>query len=197
MLIALKKRPEIKALEEKLVQDKANLNIAKANNKPQVSVGADYNFSNRSGFATIDRTSSGGFSFSKNYNDYWQGFVRINIPIFDGFQTKAKIDQAIGETKQTKLTQEKTNVEIQTQVKDSYLVLKNTNAKINTSQKDLEVASANYESIQERFQKGLVSSVEERSNNLTLSLAKFNYNEAIYDNFIAKAKLEKTIGQNI
>ncbi|MBN1913113.1 MAG: TolC family protein, partial [Candidatus Omnitrophica bacterium] len=91
-LRAMKVRPEIRQYEAQENSDKKAIEILKADNRPSVYASWDYYTRSRA-LATT----------SKNRNDYNVIGLTFSWPVFDGWATKAKIDQAIIDLKETQL----------------------------------------------------------------------------------------------
>jgi len=97
-LKALKTRPEIRQYEAQTQADKKAIEIAKAESRPNIYASWDYY--SRS-------TTSLTFSPTKGWQDYNAIGLTFSWPIFDGWETKHKVEQAIVDLKETQLLKEK------------------------------------------------------------------------------------------
>lgn len=185
ILKALSMRPEIKqyALQEEA--DKAQIEITKAGNRPSIYGSLDYY--SRS-------TTSLTFSPSKGWQDYNVIGLTLSWPIFDGWATQAKVEQAVSDLRQGQIFQDKVRLDIATQVKEAYLSLKTAIANLKPIKKDIEVYADNLKIIQAKYQDGISSDLDLKDARLALLISDFNQKQAIYDYMIAKAQLDNAIG---
>jgi len=182
---ALGERPEIKQYEAKVKADNHALKAAKAGNLPGVYLTLD----EYSGDRFI--TTTGVVSKWKNYNVFG---VTLDWPIFDGFATKAKIEQAIVDLKQTQMLKEKTMQDIALEVKNAYLALKNAISSLDAAESDIKFYKNNFTSIKKKYTQGIASSLDIDDASLKYKLAMFNKEQALYDYIVAKSSLDKAEG---
>ncbi|MCM8790008.1 MAG: TolC family protein, partial [Candidatus Omnitrophica bacterium] len=97
-LKAMKMRPEIRHYEALKEASKKAVEIAKADAKPTIYASWDYY--SRS-------TTSLTFMPNKGWQDYNIIGITFSWPVFDGWKTKAKVQQAITDLKQAELLKEK------------------------------------------------------------------------------------------
>lgn len=185
ILKAMKDRPEIRQYELQENVDKKAIEITKADNRP--SIYASWDYYTRS-------TASLTFSPGKAWNDYSIIGFTFSWPIFDGFATKAKVEQAIVDLKETRLLKEKTINDIALEVKNAYLALKNAIARIASVESDLVLYKDNLATAEEKYQQGITSHLDLNDANLKYSVSVFNEKEALYDYIIAKSSFEKATG---
>jgi len=94
---------------------------------------------------------------TRNWNDYNILGVTFSWPVFDGWRTKAKVEQAVIDLKQNQLLKEKAIKDIVLELKDAYLGLKDAIALIKSSQTDLKFYADNYRSVSEKYKQGELS----------------------------------------
>lgn len=182
---ALGKRPEIKQYEAETKANEHALNKAKAGNLPGVYL----TFDEYSGDRFI--TTTGIASKWHNYNVFG---ITFDWPVFDGFATKAKIEQAIVNLKQTQMLKEKTVQDIVLEVKNSYLALKNSIVSLDSAESDVKFYKNNFASVKKKYTEGIVSSMDMDDASLKYKLVMFNREQALYDYIIAKSSLDKAEG---
>jgi outer membrane protein TolC len=182
---ALGQRPEIKQYEAKAKADEHALNIAKAGNLPSVDLTLD----SYSGTRFI--TTTGIATKWKNYNVLGLTF---SWPIFDGFATKAKIEQAIVDLKQSQILKEKTVQDIVLELKNSYLSLKSAISSLDSAESDAKFYKNNLASVKKKYTEGIASSLDMDDASLKYKLSIFNKQQALYDYIIAKSSLDKAEG---
>ncbi len=182
-LKAMQNRPEIRQYEAQVNADKKAIEIAKADNRPSIYASWDY-YSRSHTAATTTR----------GWNDYNIVGITFSWPIFDGWQTKSKVEQAIIDLKETRALKEKAISDIALELKNAYLDLKNAISKIKSAQADIEVYNDKLSVTQEKYKQGMASSLDLSDASLGEKIALFNEAQAIYDYIIAKARLEKATG---
>jgi len=182
-LKAIRKRPEIKQYEAQENADKKSIEIARAGNRPDIYASWDYYGRSHTSATT-----------AKNWNDYNVIGLTFSWPIFDGWLTKAKIEQAIVDLKATHLTKEKTVRDIALELKNAYLELKNAIAKIKTSQTEAGFYKNTLLTLQEKYKAGQSSALDLSDAGLKYAVSLFNQKQAVYDYIIAKAKFDKATG---
>ncbi|MBM3251450.1 MAG: TolC family protein [Candidatus Omnitrophica bacterium] len=184
LLTAMKIRPEIKQYDAQEKSDKAAIEMAKADNRPSVYASWDY----------YSRSHTSGTN-TKNWNDYNVIGITISWPIFDGWLTKSKVEQAIADLKQTQLTKEKIIKDIALEIKNAYIDLKDAIAKIKASEAEFAVYQDNLSVVKEKYDSGMASSLDLDDANLKNNLSHFNNKQAIYDYIVAKEALDKAKGE--
>ncbi len=182
-LQAMKNRPEIRQYEAQEKADKKAIEIAKADNRPNIYASWDYY--NRSHL---------GAAVTKSWNDYNIIGLTFSWPIFDGWATKAKVEQAIVDLKETQLTKEKTIKDIAQELKSAYLDLKNAIAEIKATESEVKVYSDNLTSVKQKYQQGIASFLDTNDANLKYDVSIFNKKQAVYDYIIAQSSFDKATG---
>ena len=184
-LMAMKARPEIKQYEAQEEADKKAIEIAKADARP--SIYASWDYYSRS-------TTSLTFSPTKGWQDYNIVGVTFSWPVFDGWATKAKVEQAIVDLKETRLLKDKTTRDIALELKNAYLNLKDALSRIKSTQDELNLYKDTLMVTQERYKAGQVSSLDLNDATLGHNVSLFNQKEAVYDYILAKAEFDKATG---
>lgn len=185
ILQALSLRPEIKQYEAQVLADNAQIEISKAGNKPAIYGSLDYY--SRS-------TTSLTFSPSRGWQDYNAIGFTLSWPIFDGWATKYKVEQAISGLKQARILQDKLKVDVAAEVKEAYLSLNSALAMLEAREKDIELYADNLKVIQGKYKDGIVSALDLADAELALFIQRFNQKQVLYDCLTAKARLDKATG---
>jgi outer membrane protein len=183
---AMRQRPEIRQYEAQGNADKSAAEAIKADSRP--SIYASWDYYSRSHAAG----STGGLG--KGWNDYNVLGLAFSWPIFDGFATRAKLDQAIVDLKETQLTKGKVERDIALELKNAYLYLRDSLAKINVSKSNIEYYRNVLDVMKEKYSGGIISSLDLDDASLGLEVALFSHKQAIYDYLVAKSSFEKASG---
>lgn len=187
LLAAMKNRPEIREIEARESQAKKGIEIAKADGRPSIFASWDYYTSSRQ---TAD--------YSPNPASGWEDYnifgITLSWPIFDGWATKARVEQAVIDLKEAQLLKDKTTRDVALDLKTAYLGLKNSIAGIKTTETDLVQYSDQLSVIKERTAKGITSYLDLDDATLQYKTALFNKNQAIYGYIIARSNFERATG---
>ena len=133
--------------------------------------------------------------FDYMWNPYSMVGLSLSIPIFSGGSKFYKIKQTRNSIEQLSLQREDTQRNLQLAIKQ-YIDNMNTCVKrFDASQKGVEQAERGYMISQKRYDTGAGTLLEMNDSELALTQAKLNFNQAIYDYMVAKADLEKVLGQ--
>jgi outer membrane protein TolC len=184
-LKAMASRPEIKQHEAQEKADQKSIAIAKSDARPTIYASWDYY--NKS-------HSAGAAGLTKNWNDYNILGITFSWPIFDGWATKHKVEQAIIDLKETQLSRDKAIKDIALELKNAYLDLKNAIAKIKSSQAQAALYKDMHSVAEEKYASGIVSSLDLNDAALGYRVSLFNQAQAAYDYLVAKARFEKAAG---
>ncbi len=183
---ALKSRPEIRQFEAQRNAAQKKVEMAKADGRP--SVYASWDYYSRS---TVPAATQ------KNWNDYNVVGVTLSWPVFDGWLTRAKVDQAIADLREAELLKEKSRMDIALDVKTAYLALTDALEKIEAAAAGVSEFKDNYEVTLKKYAGGIASKLDVSDSKTGYSVALFNMDQAIYDYKLAQAKFELATGGSI
>ena len=184
-LKAMQTRPEIRQFEAQLKADKSAIEVQRAGNRPDIYASWDYYGRSHRVTTTVN---------TRSWNDYNVFGVTLSWPIFDGWKTKALVEQAIVDLKQTQLGKAKLIQDIALEVKNAYLSLKNSIDQIKASQADILFYKQNLLTAGEKYAQGLLSLLDENDAQLKYAISVFNQQQAVYDYSIAKFNFDKATG---
>jgi outer membrane protein len=187
-LKAMQQRPELRQLEAQKKGAEKAVTVAKADARPSVRASWDYYSSSRTSFNTF--ATPGG----KGWNDYSMVGVMVDWPIFDGWLTKSKVDQALVDLKEARLLKEKKVKDIALELKNSYLALLNAVEKIKSVSEETKVYEDSLSVLQEKYKDGVASLLDLHDAQLSREVAMFNQVQANYDYIVAKAGFERATG---
>jgi len=182
---ALKNRPELKQLtfQEGIAQQ--GLNMARASGLPSVAVSGQYNY-------WADK-----FNFK---NDNWQNYYSLNlvlnIPIFNGLSSSAKIAKSRAMIKELELNQQGLVERLEFEVRQAVLKINEAAQALLSQEKNVEQAQESLRIAELNYNEGLVTILDVQQAQTALAQAKTNYSQALYDYVVARAELDKAIGVN-
>jgi len=137
------------------------------------------------------------FDFFGKGNWFTTSYIGINmqVPIFQGLQTRARIKQAELELQKSKNTQNQLKIQIDNEIasaRNNFIAAIST---LNFQQKNMDLAETVYERTKKKYEIGTGSSSEINDAHLELKNAQTNYLTALYDAIVAKADYLKANGK--
>ena len=180
---ALKNRPEVHRTQLSENAARKQIDVAKTRRLPDLGFFTNYQISQNERLTQMNRIWSLGF--------------QINIPIFDGFATRAAVQQSESVLKQVQLggTQVKTGVEFE--VRNAYLSLIGAQTRIEVQRESVAQAQESVRIANLQFQNGIITTVALTDTQLALAQAEVNRLQAYHDYIVGLARLEKAIGQTL
>lgn len=184
-------RTEVKVLEKQKTLLNYNVKATEASYYPTLNLVGNYAWQGLGNKFPIGPGKSQGV--------YWSDFasvgIQLNIPIFNGFLIKSKVDQAKiqlqnleQDLKETKLSMDLQYQNAKTQIENNLETIKSQKANVELAQSVLENTKSNY-------QYGLAPLTDLLDAENALVQAKNNYTNAILDFKIAEIQLYKAKGE--
>lgn len=177
-------RPEFAVIEQSIGLNELNVRLNRAGYLPSLRA-----------FGAYQQLYQG--------NDFKTGFwapasfvgLRLNVPIFDGFEKKARIQRATLDLELAR--NQKTELEraIQLEVRNARDNYFSARRKLESQQKNLQLAERIYNTAQVKYREGVGSSLEITQAEQSLYSTQSNYMQAIYDLLIAKSDLDAALGK--
>ena len=183
--VAYLNKPEMQLAALGVDMNKWSIEMAKAGDKPQVNAQMGYTY----------RSNDLGDMFNSRHSNWEAGFS-VRIPIFDGFSTKAKVDEAKARYAAAGLEKMDTSDRIAVDIRRACLDLKKAQSVIE-SQKDAVGESREALKIAEvRYDNGEGTNLDVLDAQVSLSEVEMNLSGGIYDYLMAKAFLDRTMGKS-
>ena len=179
IVTALERRPEIQQVEIQEQIGEKQVKVAKAGNKPTLSAFGKYTF-NRNEHQPI--------------NASWSVGLVSQFPIFDGFSTRAKVNQARVNLDQIRTNKDQLLDGIKLEVKSSVFDLEAAQRLIQVQEGIVEQAAEGLRIANVQHEEGLITGVELTDVEFSHTQARANRLQAIHDYIIAVARLERAIG---
>jgi outer membrane protein TolC len=184
---AFNNRPELKLLKLKLKTAEAIKEYENSANLPVVNIFGRFRIE-----AQEDNFSIFNYRWP---NSYFAG-VQVSYPIFSGNKIDSRIQQAEIEKKKATIELEDTRNLISTEIKINISNLEESNQTIILQRKTIELATANYERVKNRYKNGLLKLSDLRDAELTLRQAESAIIQSTYNYLLVKTELEKSLGRN-
>ena len=160
-----------------------NIKIEKAGYFPKLSANYTYQYQGQ----------SDNFGFKNSYRAQTAS-LNLSVPIFNGFRTSAKVQQAKISVKEMDYQLEQMREGIEIQVKQALNMLDDAFKRILSTEKTVEQAKKAYDISEVRFKSGQGTQLEIFDSQLQLELAQLNKLQSIFDYEIARAQWENAIG---
>ena len=120
--------------------------------------------------------------------------LQLQIPIFNGFKTPARVEQAKITLNQVEEQRQGLTEALKTQLQNAVYAIEQTIIRIKGQDKNIEQAQQGYEIAKTRFENDLGTQLEVNDAELALRQARLNRLQAIYDLRIAEAELQMILG---
>jgi len=180
---SLANRPELNQLLYQKQMAGEMIRIAKADYLPTIAVSGNYNF------------WADNLSFKKNN---WQSFYSfnlvLNIPIFNGLQTPARVARSKALIRELEFTEKGLVNNIKFEVQSAFLNLNQARESLLSQEKNVDAAQESVRVAELNYAEGLITITDVGSAQVALSEARINYLRAIYEYVISLAQLEKAVG---
>lgn len=122
--------------------------------------------------------------------------ISLNIPVFDGFMKKAKIQQAKLDVENVVHQQELMTNVIDFQLESARESFVNAQENVKSRQKNLDLAEEIFDMAQEKYKEGVGSSLEIIQAEQSLQDSQQNHLRALYEFVLAKIDMQIALGKN-
>lgn len=207
-LFALENRPDLKQLEGLVRLQEAQKEITRSQYFPVVNAFADFGYlgsvpDNRTQVFSVEGDP---FTFSSTersffHDSYWNANfaagIQVSFTIFNGFQTRARVQQAQLAIKEAELNSTQMQEAVQLEINDALNNLMTAQQRIQSQARNIEQAELNYEFANRRLQEGAGTALEERNASQLLDQSNLNYLNALHDYLVALSRLELALGKSV
>ena len=121
--------------------------------------------------------------------------LQLQIPIFRGFGTQARIDQARVSLQQSTERLRFIKQALENELKGTIYKIEQSKKRIEAQKKAVELAELGYKIARKRFESGVGTQLEVSNAEVNFAQARLNYQQAIYDYLTALSDLERLIGK--
>jgi outer membrane protein TolC len=121
--------------------------------------------------------------------------LHISVPLFHGFYTRSKIDEARLTLKKTENQIENLKLSIDNEVQTAQTNFKTAIEAMDYQKQNMKLAEAVYEQTKKKYEAGLGSNTEITAAQTDLKGAQTNYINALYDAIVARVDYLKAIGK--
>ena len=183
---ALEKRTELAALRKAEQLSTENIVNAKSGYKPSVQVFAGYG-SRNSGFTTdLTHDVSG-----------WNGGVQANWNIFDGLLTQGRVREARARSDRARVDLDDTTRRVELEVRTAFSNFIQAREVLESQKKVQEQAEEAERLATSRYGAGTGTQLDVLNAQTSLTEARTTQVQALHDYDVARARLERAIGQDV
>jgi len=183
---AMLSNPELILQALGIDESRIGIELAKASGRPLVTAGAGLSFHSNDIGDMLDRR-----------HENWSAGISMSVPVFDGFSTKAKVDEAKVRYAQTLLSKENLIDQIAVNVKRAVLDLAKAEALINSQKDSIAEAQEAWRISQVRYDNGEGTNLDVLDAQVSLSQVEKYYYDGIFDYVMAQAYLSKVLGSDV
>jgi outer membrane protein len=180
---AMDRRPELLALKERMRTAEHRIKAASNTNYPIIQVvgsaGDTEHISNR------PNLQEGG---------WWAVGGVVSVPLFTGFLIQNQVAEATAQQRETQAIYRAVSLDVQFQVKDSFLEVVTLIPQIKVAEEQVAVAREALSLAAQRYKLGLSSIVEVTQSEVAVTAAETRLAETQYDAKIAEARLRYAVG---
>jgi outer membrane protein len=181
---AMENRPEIKQLRFQEQAGRKLVSLAKAGSKPNLVFVANHDWESYA--------DTPGDVFDRDeWKRSWNLTLALNVPIFDGLATRARVKQAESGLRQIQIGMDQLMDGIGLEVRAAYLSFQESQELLNAQEEAVQQAEERLRIANLRYGNGMITTVELMDAELAFTQAQTNRFNALYDYTVALAKLEK------
>ncbi|HZO86801.1 MAG TPA: TolC family protein [Chthonomonadaceae bacterium] len=177
--VAYANRLDLKAQQERINAQGYNVRLANIDNGLS---------------ATADVTE--GYQLDPDAGEERQFNVLFSYPLFNGGSTRAAVRESKATLEQERRTLDQLEQNVRLDVEQSYVTREQARQRIVASQTAVQAGQTNYNAALEKQRNGLINILDVLNAEAQLVNAQVNLVQAIYDFYIADARLQRDIGLN-
>jgi outer membrane protein len=191
---ALQNRGEIKMAEKQIENAELSTKIAKSGFYPRVS--GSYSFGSNAFYTNLSDTENTFFNQLNDQKSHTLG-LRVDIPIFSGFQNKTNVAKSKIAEENSKLSLQQAKLDLETTIQRAFTDAKAALKSYEAAQKSKNAQEASFNNAQERYNIGAMNAFDLEQARVRYVNAQSSLVNAKYD-FVFKTKvLDFYIGKTI
>lgn len=176
--VALARRPELNSARTAVQLNENNVKLQRTAYLPSLSLTGETGYL----FQTTGLNTT---------NTSWQLALNLNIPIWNGGITKARVNQAQEDVNTAADTLEQSKLGVSLQVRTAALALEEAATRVQTTAASVALAEEALRLANVRYEAGIATLVEVTNAESQLTQARFNNVNAVYDYAVALAQLRR------
>lgn len=184
---ALNVNPTVKALALQENMMEMNIGIERASHYPSLMLIGSYQW----------QSQDNSFRF-KDYlwaNSLSVG-LQLSFPLFDGFRTSARVDQAQADFQKIHLVRAKAEEGLKIQIQSAELRMAEAKKRLYGQDQNIQQAEKAVKIAQTRYASGVGTQLELLDAQVAMTRSQTNRAQALYDYLVAKAEWAQAVGQS-
>lgn len=187
---AIANRPELAQSREMMNINKKLISIAKSGYKPDVGINSRIQWDSFKD--DIGKTSVAGDSWNRS----WNVALVLTWPIFSGFETGGKVQQAKVDYNQSRLNDSQLKRQIQLEVRDAVGRVNEARQRVEALGETVSQAERGLQIGEVRFENGIGTQLELLDSQVALTVASVNRVAALHDLAVAVSSLRRAVGRD-
>lgn len=183
--LGLQQRADVRQMQLQIKMEREQVKVAKAASRPSVDLVASNQIqaqSNELVFARDEARSS------------WTTGLIVQVPLFDGLRTRAKVAQAHVDVRRRELEIDQLNRQIRAEIRQAWLDLQEARERLKAQQGNVEQAEKGMQIATSRYGNGVGTQLEVMDAQLSFTQAKIEYVRAQRDIAVELVALEQAVG---
>jgi outer membrane protein len=182
----IRERPALSAAQEGVAMRQEAVKIARGDRMPSVAVLGTMGFQGFPDNALPPALDA--------WRKDWSVALSLSVPIFDGFRTRGRVDQAQADLKIARLEESQLREALELQMEAALAEYRSVRAQIEARRQTVVLAERALELADSRFSSGLSTQLEVSDAALLLDQARVNEVQALYDYVQVLAQIERLSG---
>ncbi|MCB0834245.1 MAG: TolC family protein [Bacteroidetes bacterium] len=183
---AMDQRPDLKALQARYEVAGTAVKLAKGSNYPQVMAMGNYYY---------NRPNQRFFPTKDAFKGTWDIGLQVSFDVWNWGQTKYQTHQATAQADQVKYAKGLLEDAIRLEINRDYLAEQQAREKIVVAKETIRQAEESYRITSEKFRRGVALTTDLLDAEVAVLQAKTNHTQALVDYVLAKARLQKAVGE--
>ncbi|NCC36147.1 MAG: TolC family protein, partial [Chloroflexia bacterium] len=180
--VAMKHRPDLVAAHHMMSVQREAVRVAQSGSRPAIVAFGQGKYANP------DR------SHADEWEDSWMVGVRAEIPIFDGLQTRGKVQQARAQLRQAELHYEDTISQVRLEIAQAEADIETARRLVDALAQNVAEAEESLQLARRAYEEGLQEQIDVITAQLALMNSKHRHATALYQQTMAQRALELAAG---
>jgi outer membrane protein TolC len=180
---ALENRPELEQVRYQKMMAGENLKLARSVGLPSLAISGQFSY-------WADK-----LKFTSNtWEDFYTVNLVLNIPIFNGLSTLARMGQAKAQIKEIEYNAKGVMDQVMFEVRQAVLKVEEAEETLLSQEKNVEQAEESQRIAELNFAEGLITVLDIGQAQTALTQARVNYSQALFDYVLALAEVDRATG---
>jgi outer membrane protein len=180
---AFQGRKELGIMSALMEIQRNSIRIAQSGNKPNLYAFSGYGVQN--GFNLME---------PDKFVDNWNAGLQLSIPLFDGFNTKHKSEEAKIDLKKTEIQDRDLRDLIRMQVRQALLSIKLAEDNRTAQARNIDLSKEALKTAEIQYANGVISSLDLIDIQQVLTQSELLYNQALFNRILTELDLCKSVG---